>query len=77
MLIHGIMIQDLIGHRVRCDEMYCWIDSTNTVDKSALALQGVCGTIYKVDGIGQLHVRWDNGSRLALNSQVDKFTILD
>ena len=77
MSIQGILLQDLIGHRVRCDEMYAWIDSLDVEDKSAKALAGVCGTVTSIDSIGQIHVKWDNGSTLALNALTDKFTILD
>ena len=77
MPIQGILLQDLIGHRVRCDEMYAWIDSLGVEDKSAKALAGVCGIVTSIDGMGQIHVKWDNGSTLALNAFVDKFTILD
>lgn len=34
---------------------------------------GTRGTVYYVDFIGQIHVHWDNGSRLALVPQVDSF----
>ena len=33
------------------------------------------GTIDYVDGIGQIHVKWDNGSTLALNAKVDIFSV--
>jgi hypothetical protein len=42
-------------------------------------LQGVPpqteGTIQFVDGIGQIHVNWDNGSQLALIPNEDKYVI--
>ena len=34
---------------------------------------GTKGTINYVDDIGQIHVRWENGSGLALNRDVDSF----
>ena len=37
---------------------------------------GLEGTIDSVDDIGQIHVRWDNGSSLALNYEEDRFDIL-
>ena len=37
---------------------------------------GTKGTVLCVDGIGQIHVAWENGSGLALNVDVDKFHIL-
>lgn len=38
--------------------------------------EGDKGTIYHIDGIGQIHVNWDNGSGLALIPGVDSFRIL-
>lgn len=38
---------------------------------------GTEGTIRHIDGIGQIHVKWDNGSTLALIPGVDVYTILD
>lgn len=38
---------------------------------------GTKGTIKFVDGIGQIHVEWDNGSSLALIPGEDKYTILE
>lgn len=31
------------------------------------------GTVIFVDDLGQIHVEWDNGSTLALNSECDRF----
>lgn len=39
--------------------------------------EGAEGTIDHVDGMGQIHVNWDNGSRLALIPEEDQFTILN
>jgi hypothetical protein len=35
------------------------------------------GTIKFIDGIGQIHVQWDNGSTLALQPENDQYQILD
>jgi len=35
------------------------------------------GTITFVDGIGQIHVDWDNGSSLALIPDEDRYVLLD
>jgi hypothetical protein len=35
------------------------------------------GTIQFIDGIGQIHVKWDNGSTLALQPENDQYQILD
>jgi hypothetical protein len=35
------------------------------------------GVIFFVDYIGQIHVSWNNGSRLALIPGIDDYEILD
>lgn len=35
------------------------------------------GEVIHVDDIGQIHVRWENGSGLALNVDVDDFHIIN
>ena len=37
---------------------------------------GLEGTVTGVDDAGQIHIRWDNGSSLALNTECDSFEIL-
>lgn len=39
--------------------------------------EGLRGTVQDVDDIGQIHVRWDNGSTLALNPRKDNFEIYE
>ena len=34
---------------------------------------GLKGTVLFVDDIGQIHVGWENGRSLALNTDVDRF----
>lgn len=36
---------------------------------------GLTGSLDMVDDIGQIHVNWENGSTLALNAEVDIFSI--
>lgn len=38
---------------------------------------GTHGTIKYTDGIGQIHVNWDNGSRLAICPINDTYQIFD
>lgn len=38
---------------------------------------GTMGTIKGIDGIGQIHVLWDNGSTLAVQPQGDIYQIFD
>lgn len=35
--------------------------------------KGIKGIVDEVDDIGQIHVKWENGSSLALNVEVDSF----
>ena len=37
---------------------------------------GLEGTVTGVDDAGQIHIRWDNGSSLALNIECDSFEII-
>ena len=57
----------LVGKRVRLIEMQ---------DPYAVP-SGTLGTIRFIDGIGQIHVNWDNGSSLALIPGEDKYEIID
>ena len=54
------------GVRVRLIHMY---------DEPQMA-KGLEGTVEDVDDIGQIHVRWDNGSGLALIVGADLFEII-
>lgn len=38
---------------------------------------GTCGKIYHIDDIGQIHVKWENGSGLALIYGKDDFKIVE
>ena len=37
---------------------------------------GTRGKIYHIDDIGQIHVKWDNGSGLALINGKDDFKVI-
>lgn len=54
------------GTRIRLTHM----DDKHSVPK------GTLGTVTTVDDQGQLHMKWDNGSSLALITNVDEFTVL-
>lgn len=69
--------KNILGCRIRCDYMYDIIDSTGKIDEAARRMKGVCGIVESVDDACQLHVKWDNGSTLALNPDVDEFTVLE
>jgi hypothetical protein len=38
---------------------------------------GTMGTIKFIDGIGQIHIAWDNGSSLAVQPENDEYQIID
>ena len=76
-LVMAQLAERVLGCRIRCDYMYDIFDSTGKIDEAARQMKGVCGTVKFVDDACQLHVKWDNGSMLALNPDVDEFTILE
>lgn len=57
-----------VGMRIRMEEMSP--DEKNPVD------EGLEGTIDKIDGIGTLHVKWDDGRYIGVIPNVDKYTLL-
>lgn len=57
--------QELIGKRITLIRM----------DDSQAPESGTKGIIKGVDGIGQIHVRWDNGSSLAVVPEEDEYLI--
>lgn len=46
------------------------------MDDAQAPPSGTMGTVKFVDGIGQIHVSWDNGSSLAIDQQLDEYIIL-
>jgi hypothetical protein len=38
---------------------------------------GTMGTVIKIDGAGQIQVKWDNGRNLSVIPEEDRFEILD
>jgi hypothetical protein len=38
---------------------------------------GTMGTVIKIDGAGQIQVKWDNGRSLSVIPEEDRFEILD
>ena len=57
----------LIGKRIRI----------NYMEDPYPVPQGTEGTISGIDGIGQIQVKWDNGSTLSVIEEIDNFDILD
>lgn len=57
----------LIGKRIRINHM----------DDMLPVPDGTEGLITGVDGIGQLQVKWDNGSTLSVIDEIDDYEILD
>lgn len=39
-------------------------------------MPGITGTVDFVDDIGQIHMKWETGSGLPLNIEVDKFEVM-
>jgi hypothetical protein len=61
------MNKELIGRRIKMIHM----NDTQAVPS------GTLGTIKHVDGIGQIHVKWDNGRSLAVVPEEDVYEILN
>ena len=38
--------------------------------------EGLMGTVDFIDDIGQIHMKWENGSSLALIEGIDKFEVV-
>lgn len=38
---------------------------------------GAVGTVFCIDSIGSIHVKWDNGRSLALIPGVDAFEVIE
>ena len=55
-----------VGDRVECICM----------DDPQAVPTGTRGTVYHIDGIGTIHVKWDNGSGLGLIPGVDQYKII-
>lgn len=61
-------MENLIGKKVECISMK---------NEPRPVPTGTSGVIKFVDGIGQLHVDWDNGRSLALIPGEDEYNILN
>lgn len=57
----------LAGQRIKIIEM----------DDIQAPPPGTMGTIKGIDGIGQIHVKWDNGSTLAVQPVGDRYQIFE
>lgn len=55
-----------VGDRVECICM----------DDPQAIPAGTRGTVYHIDGMGTIHVRWDNGSGLGLIPGVDQYKVI-
>lgn len=64
--VEGIKKQYPKGTKIRLCEM----EGETTVPS------GTKGIVTGVDDIGQIHVDWENGSSLALNTEVDEFYVI-
>jgi len=60
--------KDIIGKRIRLIKMD---------DPYTKLVNDDEGTITGIDGIGQIMVKWDNGSSLSIIPEIDEFEIID
>lgn len=56
------------GDRVKL--LYC-------ADPHTILEPGTLGTVTLVDGLGTIHVRWDNGIQLGLVNGEDAFVVIE
>lgn len=81
--LYSIMVDKYINKKTSINEManYDFTDRRvilkNMDDKFTNLKRGDKGTIKFTDDMGQIHVKWDNGSTLALIPGVDDYEILD
>lgn len=61
-------VDELVGRRVMLE---------HTTDQYTLLELGSTGTIIFVDDMHTVHVKWDDGSRLGLIPNIDKWHLLD
>lgn len=55
------------GDRIKCIQMK---EDPNPIKS------GDIGTVSHIDGIGQIHVRWDSGRSLALIPEIDQYELV-
>lgn len=53
------------------------IEMIQMADDPAPIEAGTKGTVITIDGIGQIHVNWDNGRSLAIIPEEDRFKIIE
>lgn len=58
---------EMVGRRIVCVEM---------TDPYPVP-SGTKGTVRLVDGIGQIHVDWDNGRTLAIIPEMDRYRLIE
>ena len=65
-MAHHELSEELKGKRIKCISMN---------DPHPIA-EGTEGTVELVDDMGTIHVKWDNGSRLGLVPDEDKYELI-
>jgi hypothetical protein len=59
---------EMVGRRIVCVEM---------TDPLYPIPSGTKGTVRLVDGIGQIHVNWDNGRTLPIIPEMDRYRLIE
>jgi hypothetical protein len=67
-------LQQYTGKRIKLTKM--GVDPRSGKPDPNPIPPGTEGTVIKVDDMGTLHVKWDNGRSLGIVPEVDKFTII-
>jgi hypothetical protein len=64
----NVETNNLVGKMIRMVEM---IDDPRPIES------GTMGVIYHVDSLGTLHVHWENGRRLGVVPDVDRYEVVN
>jgi hypothetical protein len=62
------MTSEIVGKQIRMIEM---VGDPRPIEN------GTMGVVYHVDSIGTLHVHWENGRRLGVVPNVDRYELVN
>ena len=53
------------------------VELVSTTDPYTSLKPGDQGTVFSIDALGTVHIKWDNGSNLGLVPGVDKWRVIE
>lgn len=69
-------MSEIRREKARCEHYLGKTVELVSMDDPQAPPVGTRGKVIFIDDAGQIHVKWDNGSSLALIPEVDKFKIV-